>query len=115
MIESPLVEELKAEWTREAAREADRLRGRLERKPDVLRHLTDARAQLDDVTGRVVTLRDKVKALNFDPGALAVASTARLDATSAAEQAARTAAFEHGHQTGSSLKRAATPAGRPGQ
>ena len=39
--------------TREAAREAERLRGRLERKPAVVRQLAEARARVDDLTGRV--------------------------------------------------------------
>jgi DNA repair protein SbcC/Rad50 len=76
---------------REAAREAERLRGRLERKPTVVHQLDDARARVDDVAGRVAALRDKVKALGFDPQALAAAVIARDDAADVAERAARAA------------------------
>jgi DNA repair protein SbcC/Rad50 len=76
---------------REAAREADRLRGRLERRPAVIGQLTEARARVDDVTGRVTTLRDKVKALGFDPQALTAARTARDEAVEAADLAGQAA------------------------
>ena len=63
--------------SREAAREAERLRGRLDRRPAVVSQLEDARARVDDATGRVTTLLDKVKALGFDPAALTASRAAR--------------------------------------
>jgi DNA repair protein SbcC/Rad50 len=76
---------------REAARDAERLRGRLERRPEVVRQLADARARVDDVTGRVAALRDKVKALGFDPRALAEAALSRDEAAGVAGRAAESA------------------------
>jgi DNA repair exonuclease SbcCD ATPase subunit len=83
--------QLEVAVAREATREAERLRGRLERKPAVVRQLDEARARVDDVAGRVAALRDKVKALGFDPQALAAAVVARDEAVDSAERAARSA------------------------
>jgi exonuclease SbcC len=83
---------------REAAREAERLRGRLDRRPAVVSQLEDTRARTGDATGRLTTLRDKVRALGFDPAALTAAQVSRDEAvgvaerTSVAAQTARLAA-----------------------
>jgi DNA repair protein SbcC/Rad50 len=74
-----------------AAREAERLRGRLERQPVAVRQLDEARARVDDVSGRVSALRDKVKALAFDPRSLAAAVVARDEAADLAARATRSA------------------------
>ena len=76
---------------RDAAREAERIRGRLERKPAALRQLAELRVRIDDMTGRVGALRDKVKAMAFDPAALAAASADRDQVAEAAERAVRVA------------------------
>jgi DNA repair protein SbcC/Rad50 len=76
---------------REAAREAERIRGRLERKPTAERQLAELRARIDDLSGRVGALRDKVKALAFQPAALTVAGAERDQAAEAAARAGEAA------------------------
>jgi exonuclease SbcC len=61
----------------------------LDRRPAVVSQLEDARARVDDATGRVTTLLDKVKALGFDPAALAASRAARDETLETAERAHR--------------------------
>jgi exonuclease SbcC len=75
----------------EAAREAERLRGRLERRPSVVGQLDECRSRVDVATGRVAALRDKVKALAFDPDGLKKAVADRDTSTGLAERAAQSA------------------------
>ncbi|MDQ6782327.1 MAG: SMC family ATPase [Actinomycetota bacterium] len=73
---------------RAATIEAERLRGRLERRQVVAAGLITARAEVDQATGRVEELLRRVKELDFDPARLA-AARATYD-----EAAARTAAAD---------------------
>ena len=88
------------ERRREAARQVQRLRGRLERRPEVEAGLERARAEVGEWTGRVETLREKVAALGFRTADLDAAEAAlqlvRREATAAVAQAqaARLAATE---------------------
>jgi exonuclease SbcC len=85
----------RVETGRAAAREADRLRGRLERRPVLEDHLARAVERRGGVTAVVEALRDKVRGLGFDPEALAAAEAAHRDgeaAAIAAEAVARSAA-----------------------
>ncbi|MDQ6837882.1 MAG: SMC family ATPase, partial [Actinomycetota bacterium] len=61
---------------RVAAGEADRLRGRLERRQVVTTHLIAARSEVDRASARVEDLLHQVKVLDFDPARLAAARSA---------------------------------------
>src|SRR5439155_19891214 len=78
------------ERRREAARQVQRLRGRLERRPEVDAGLDRARAEVGEWTGRVETLREKVAALAFRKSDLHAAelalNQARRDAAAAVAQ-----------------------------
>jgi exonuclease SbcC len=79
---------------RAAAGEADRLRGRLERRQVVATNLAVARCDHEKAAARVADLLAQVKAMDFDPARLAAARTAHDQAaarTAAADQAARRA------------------------
>jgi exonuclease SbcC len=79
---------------RAAAGEADRLRGRLERRHVVAANLTAARCDHEKAATRVADLLAQVKAMDFDPARLAAARTAHdeaADRTAAADRAARQA------------------------
>jgi exonuclease SbcC len=84
----------RVETGRAAAREADRLRGRLERRPALADRLARAVERRDGATAVVETLRDKVRGLGFDREALAAAEAAHHEAqtrAATAEQVARAA------------------------
>lgn len=77
-----------------AAQQCNRLRGRLERRPQAELALAEAEARLASAAAGVEALRDKVRALAFDPSALAEADRQLRQAETAAQQAeaaARTA------------------------
>ncbi len=76
---------------REAAATAERLRGRLERRPAVADLLERSRLRADEAEHRLTTLLDKVRHLDFDPQRLAAASAQREEAAVVAERAAGTA------------------------
>ncbi len=69
---------------RRAAEEASRLQGRLERRPQAELALTDAQERSATAKSLVDTLRAKVKALGFDPAALAKAQETWREAEQAA-------------------------------
>ena len=80
--------------SKRAAEEASRLLGRLERRPQAERALADAEERSVTAASLLETLRSKVKALGFDPAALAKAQHAAREADKAAgerDAAARTA------------------------
>jgi exonuclease SbcC len=84
----------RVETGRAAAREADRLRGRLERRPALEDRLARAIERRGGATAAVETLRDKVRGLGFDREALAAAEAAHHEAETRAadaEQVARAA------------------------
>jgi exonuclease SbcC len=84
----------RVETGRAAAREADRLRGRLERRPALADRRARAVERRDGATAVVETLRDKVRGLGFDREALAAAEAAHHEAqtrAATAEQVARAA------------------------
>ena len=111
---------------RRAAEEASRLQGRLERRPQAELALTDAQERSATAKSLVDTLRAKVKALGFDPAALAKAQETWREAEQAAGEmdtkarAARLSATKDqggGRGGGKTLCRssaAARPPGRPG-
>ena len=70
---------------REAADEASRLAGRLERRAVAERDLETEKSRLAAATGQLETLRDKVKALGFKPEALAQLRAERDDARGKAD------------------------------
>ena len=76
---------------RDAAGRALGIRTQLEARGDVERALTRARDQMDGATNRVEVLRDKVRALDFQPARLETASSAHTAATAAAEAATASA------------------------
>ncbi len=79
---------------RVAAKEVERLRGRLERRPTVLAALQSAAERKAISTTRVEALRDKLRSLAFEPKALDAARDAAREATAVAtdaEHAARRA------------------------
>jgi exonuclease SbcC len=85
----------------QAARVALQLQGRLERRPELEVRLARARRDADDAERAVTALRDRVRALDFQPAALASASEAHTEARrrlataqAAAQQAALHAAAE---------------------
>jgi exonuclease SbcC len=75
-------------WKREAAGQAAGIRARLEARPTLESALATARERLQETTGRVEVLREKLKALDFRPDALESARAARDEALGAAEVAA---------------------------
>jgi DNA repair protein SbcC/Rad50 len=83
------------ETRRQAAAALARLQGRLDRRPALEADLDSARDKAAGATGRVETLRDKVRALGFDAPALDEARRHReilradADAAASAAQAAR--------------------------
>jgi DNA repair protein SbcC/Rad50 len=72
---------------RQATEQCNRLRGRLDRRPQAERALTDARARLDQAQATVERLRAEVKALGFEPARLQEATDAQAAALRAARQA----------------------------
>jgi exonuclease SbcC len=85
-------EALKA--ARAAAGEAERLRGRLERRDTVAANLVKARAEVERASARVTDLLHQAKAMAFDPARLAAARRAHDEATArttTADKAARQA------------------------
>ncbi|MGI9119165.1 MAG: SbcC/MukB-like Walker B domain-containing protein [Acidimicrobiales bacterium] len=87
--ESVLVPEV--ERRRQAAAEAQRLQGRLERAPQAGAELEAQRHDLDVAAGRLGTLRDKVRSLGFSRDDLAVARQSLELAEQAQDQADRSA------------------------
>ncbi|MDA8303009.1 MAG: SMC family ATPase [Actinomycetota bacterium] len=75
------------EECRKASEEANRVRGRLEHRPQAELALTEAEERADSASALVETLEAKVKGLGFDAGALDAARAALADAKSAAEEA----------------------------
>ena len=75
------------EECRKASEEANRVRGRLEHRPQAELALTEAEERADSASTLVETLEAKVKGLGFDAGALDAARAALADAKSAAEEA----------------------------
>jgi DNA repair protein SbcC/Rad50 len=71
---------------RRAAEEASRLHGRLERRPKAEAALADAQARSTTASSLLDTLRAKVRALGFDPAALAKARDELRDAQQAAAE-----------------------------
>src|SRR5439155_8801854 len=67
--------------------ETHRLRGQLERRGAAEAAKLEEEARLADASGRLAALRDKVKALAFDPAKLEAARTARDDTRAKAESA----------------------------
>jgi exonuclease SbcC len=65
-----------------------RLRGRLERRPQVEQSLAEARARSEAARVAVEGLREELRALAFDPAALAAATATLADATLVARAAA---------------------------
>ncbi len=88
---APLLERLRADVAakREAAAQAERLGGRLERRPAVMAQLERARERVGDASDRITTLRDKLNGLGFDRAQLESAATARASTAALGEQAAR--------------------------
>jgi exonuclease SbcC len=87
---------------RGAATAAERLRGRLERRPQVENELSELKTRLDAAQSTVDELLGKVRSLAFDKSALTAAQQARDSATrlaqvadDAARKARLTAAQEH--------------------
>jgi exonuclease SbcC len=76
---------------REAAGQAERIRGRLERRPTLEASLVLGRERAAAAEARVQTLRDKVRALAFDPAALDAAAKARAGAQEAMRWASQQA------------------------
>jgi len=76
---------------RRAAREADRLRARLERAPAVAARHDDEVARLAVLAARLEELRAAARALGYRPEALDAARTARDAAARAAEDASKVA------------------------
>lgn len=72
---------------RQAAEEASRLRGRLERRPQAQLSLTQTTERAEAAASLLGALRAKVKSLGFDPAALAGAHKASHDADVLAQQA----------------------------
>jgi exonuclease SbcC len=74
-----MVEEIDAALRakREAAAQAERIRGRLVRRPTLEASLVVSRERAAAAEARVQTLRDKVRALSFDPAAVEAAAKAR--------------------------------------
>jgi exonuclease SbcC len=77
--------------SRSAGEEIARLSGKLERRQAALSSLDDARARAETAAGEVANLRAKVRALRFDPAALAEAERALAEAEAAATEAAERA------------------------
>jgi exonuclease SbcC len=76
---------------RQAADEASRLRGRLERRPQAELSLSQARDRAEPAASLLAVLRAKVKSLGFDPAALAGALKAWKDAEVLAQKADQSA------------------------
>jgi exonuclease SbcC len=74
-----------------AARHALTLQGRLERRPELQRNLTTGRERVAAADAAVVGLRNKVRALDFQPAALDAATTARQQANDRLREAEVTA------------------------
>jgi DNA repair protein SbcC/Rad50 len=89
------VEELAAtvRQSREAAAAAQRIEGRLLRRPEAERALDEERSRLGDAAGRREALLEKVRSLGFDAEQLTKARAAREEAVARAERA-RAAAQE---------------------
>lgn len=76
---------------RAAAGEADRLRGRLERREVVSANLVGARSDVERAAARVADLLRQVKAMDFNPARLATARRDHHDATAVLAAADKTA------------------------
>ena len=89
----PLLEQLRADVAcrREAAALAERLGGRLERRPVVVAQLERARERAAEAGDRISTLRDKLHGLGFDRARLEAAATDRATMVALRERAARAA------------------------
>jgi DNA repair exonuclease SbcCD ATPase subunit len=72
---------------RQAAQEASRLRGRLERRPGAELSLAQATDRAEAAKSLLEVLRAKVKSLGFDPAALAAAHQAMQEAEDLAQRA----------------------------
>jgi DNA repair protein SbcC/Rad50 len=96
---------------RRARSEIDRIRGRLERRPALEAALARDEEAMDAATDRVQNLRDKVKALGFDPLALQGAVQA-YDEAAAAHRRCADAATEAALQAARQRERAAAAAKR---
>ena len=79
------------EAQREASAEAHRLRGMLERRPALEESIAATATKVELADQELMTLREKVKALAFDPDALRDATAARDTAATASRAAAKTA------------------------
>ena len=77
---------------RDAASQADRIAGMLERKPNALADKAEIETHLSDAEHRRVTLLDKIRSLDFSPEKLDAARSVRDTAKAAAESAASRAA-----------------------
>lgn len=73
---------------REAARQCQRIEGRLERRPDAEKALESARSRLTHAAGRLDVLREKRRSLGFRPEDTDVARQRRDEARALAERAA---------------------------
>lgn len=96
-----------------AAGEADRLRGRLERREAVAAGLLDVKAELAEASARLQGLLERAKALNFDQGRLATLRTtyeeaaARTTSADSAARAARLAAIQERTRAEGDIRRLA--------
>jgi DNA repair protein SbcC/Rad50 len=73
---------------REAARQCQRIEGRLERRPAAEKALESARSRVTHAAGRLDVLREKRRSLGFEPQDVDVARRRRDEARLAAERAA---------------------------
>jgi exonuclease SbcC len=90
---APLLAALRAdvEARRAAAAAVQRLQGRLERRATVAEQLERARDRTAEFEHRVMVLRDKLRSLGFDQGALAAATRALAEAQAVDDRTARLA------------------------
>ncbi len=90
---APLLAALRVdvEGRRSAAAAVQRLQGRLERRSVVVTHLERAHERVGESEHRVTILRDKVRSLAFDRGALAAASASLAEAREADTRTTRLA------------------------
>ena len=93
---------------REAARQCQRIEGRLERRPDAEKALESARSRLTHAAGRLDVLREKRRSLGFRPEDTDVARQRRDEARALAERAAT--ALHHAQVVAAQARERATAA-----
>jgi DNA repair exonuclease SbcCD ATPase subunit len=93
---------------REAARQCQRIEGRLERRPDAEKALESARSRLTHAAGRLDVLREKRRSLDFRPEDTDVARQRRDEARALAERAAT--ALHHAQVVAAQARERATAA-----